>query len=447
MCAVIAEKMEFFGKNHVMIPWHDSVRDESVPIKKASIKDRATLIGRAGMIELSCGTGAWRVRDSMNILGRVIGVAVTADVGLTSINFSVSDNDQFYSESLTLTGTGVNTEKLMQMENFMDEMVLHDGNYTLGEVHRMLDEIDKAPQHWGNVSAGLASGLACSSFTFLLGGGLTEMAGAFVGAAIGHYVRKKMLGRKLQLVLAICTSVAAACLSYELVFLLLRFLFHVETSHEAGYIGSMLFIIPGFPLITSGLDMAKQDMRSGLERLGHALVIIVSGTMTGWLVAYFMHIQPGNFLPLGLSPLTLFLLRLPASFCGVFGFSTMYNSSPKMSTTAGLIGMISNTLRLELIDLFGIPGAAAAFIDALVSGLIASKVHHRLGYPRIALTVPSIVIMVPGMFMYKSVYYLGTGALSVGMGWMTKAILMVVCMPLGLLFARVLTDRRWRYDN
>ena len=30
---------------------------------------------------------------------------------------------------------------------------------------------------------------------------------------------------------------------------------------------------------------------------------------------------------------------------------------------------------------------------------------------------------------------------------MTKAILMVVCMPLGLLFARVLTDRRWRYDN
>ena len=55
--------------------------------------------------------------------------------------------------------------------------------------------------------------------------------------------------------------------------------------------------------------------------------------------------------------------------------------------------------------------------------------------------------MVPGMFMYKSVYYLGTGALSVGMGWMTKAILMVVCMPLGLLFARVLTDRRWRYDN
>ena len=96
MCAVIAEKKEYFGKYHLMIPWHESVRDESVKIKEASIKDRATLIGRAGMIELSCGTGAWRVRDTMNILARVIGVNVTADIGLTSITFSVSDDDEMF---------------------------------------------------------------------------------------------------------------------------------------------------------------------------------------------------------------------------------------------------------------------------------------------------------------------------------------------------------------
>lgn len=447
MCAVIAEKKEYFGKNHIMIPWHESVKDESVPVKKASIKDKATLIGRAGMIELSCGTGAWRVRDTMNILARVIGVNVTADIGLTSITFSVSDDDQMFTESFTLTGTGVNTEKLMQMEGFMDDFVLHDGNYTLGEAHRKLDAIDRSPQHWGPISAGLASGLACSSFTFLLGGGPMEMAGAFVGAAIGHYVRKKMLSKKLQLVLAICISVASACVCYEAVYLILRKILNIGAFHEVGYIGSMLFIIPGFPLITSGLDIAKQDMRSGLERLGHALLIIITGTLTGWLVAYALQMAPGNFKPLGLNPWLLFLLRLPASFCGVFGFSTMYNSDRKMSATAGLIGMITNTMRLELVDLFGLPGAAAAFLDALVSGLIASAVHHKLGYPRIALTVPSIVIMVPGMFLYKSVYYLGTGALETGTAWLTNAILMIICMPLGLLFARVLTDKRWRYDN
>lgn len=447
MCAVIAEKKEYFGKNHIMIPWHESVKDESVKIKDASIKDRATLIGRAGMMELSCGTGAWRVRDTMNILARVIGVNVTADIGLTTITFSVSDDDQMFTESFTLTSTGVNTEKLMRMEGFMDDFVLHDGDYTLGEAHRKLDEIDHSPQHWSNIASGLASGLACSAFTFLLGGGPTEMAGAFVGAAIGHYVRKKMLAKKLQLVVAICVSVAAACVSYEAVYLILRKVLGIGAYHEVGYIGSMLFIIPGFPLITSGLDFAKQDMRSALERLAHALLIITVGTLTGWLVAYAMKMAPGNFKPLGLDPAVLLLLRLLASFCGVFGFSTMYNSRLKMCVSAGIIGMISNTLRLTLTDMTGLLPAPAAFVAAFVSGMIASGLHHKMGYPRIALTVPSIVIMVPGMFMYKGAYFLGTGDLNTGFGWLVRAILIVTCMPLGLLAARVLTDKRWRYDN
>ena len=37
----------------------------------------------------------------------------------------------------------------------------------------------------------------------------------------------------------------------------------------------MLFIIPGFPFITSGIDLAKLDMRSGLERLAYSLIIVI----------------------------------------------------------------------------------------------------------------------------------------------------------------------------
>ena len=38
---------------------------------------------------------------------------------------------------------------------------------------------------------------------------------------------------------------------------------NVKVEHEAGYICAMLFIIPGFPFITSGIDLAKLDLRSG----------------------------------------------------------------------------------------------------------------------------------------------------------------------------------------
>ena len=52
--------------------------------------------------------------------------------------------------------------------------------------------------------------------------------------------------------------------------------------------------IPGFPLITGGIDLAKSHMRSGLERLAYALTIITVATFTGWIVAQFLGFRPGD---------------------------------------------------------------------------------------------------------------------------------------------------------
>lgn len=116
----------------------------------------------------------------------------------------------------------------------------------------------------------------------------------------------------------------------------MELLFNVAARHEAGYIGAMLFVIPGFPFITSGLDIAKMDMRSGLERLAHAIVIIGVATLVGWVTALVVHLQPENFMPLQLTVLQLMFLRVIASFCGVYGFSIMFNSPRKMASIAGM---------------------------------------------------------------------------------------------------------------
>ena len=55
------------------------------------------------------------------------------------------------------------------------------------------------------------------------------------------------------------------------------------------------FIIPGFPFITSGIDLAKLDMRSGLERLTYAIIIIVVATITAWLMALLFASASGGF--------------------------------------------------------------------------------------------------------------------------------------------------------
>ncbi len=85
----------------------------------------------------------------------------------------------------------------------------------------------------------------------------------------------------------------------------------------------------------------------------------------------------------------------------------MFNSTIPMAAIAALIGAVANTFRLELIDFTGMPPAAAAFIGALSAGLLASEIKKNNGYPRISLTVPSIVIMVPGLYLYRAIYNFG----------------------------------------
>lgn len=268
---------------------------------------------------------------------------------------------------------------------------------------------------------------------------------AFVGAGLGNTLRMKLIKHNYTLFLNVAASVSLACLAYALLFNLLEACFGIATQHEARYICSMLFIIPGFPFITSGIDLAKLDLRSGLERLAYAIIIILAATLTAWICALVLHLQPVDFVKLHIPTSAKLLLRLLTSFGGVFGFSIMFNSSKKIAASAGCIGAIANTLRLTLVDL-SLPAAAAAFIGALTAGLLASMIKGNTGYPRIAITVPSIVIMVPGLYMYRAIYNLElTSTMSIGANWFIQSLLIVLALPMGLIFARILTDPSFRY--
>ena len=56
-----------------------------------------------------------------------------------------------------------------------------------------------------------------------------------------------------------------------------------------------------------------------------------------------------------------------------------------------------------------------------------------------------IVIMVPGLYLYRGFYNLGIMSLSVAASWFASAILIIAALPLGLIFARILTDKAFRY--
>lgn len=438
--------IDIMEKNHMEIPWHDYTSDDSnTLIKESGLIEKASVIGRVGLIMLSCGTGAWRVRTSMNRLSKELHVTCTVDVGLMSIEFNCFDGKDCVSQSLSIANTGVNTSKLYRMEQFVDNFPKEDAHLTGEEIHKRLDEIEKIHTLYSPVKLGLAAALACCGFTFLLGGGPIEMLFAFIAAGVGNIVRTKLIKHHFTLFLNIAASISIACLVYAICFNVAESVFGIAHIHEAGYICSMLFIIPGFPFITSGIDLAKLDLRSGLERLTYSIIIILVATMFAWIMALLLKLQPQDFTTIHMSKILLLVLRIITSFCGVFGFSIMFNSSIPMAATAACIGAVANTLRLELIDFTHMPYSVAAFIGALTAGLLASFIKSNNGYPRISLTVPSIVIMVPGLYLYRAIYNFGIMSLTEAVSWFSLAIMIIMALPLGLIFARILTDKTFRY--
>ena len=438
---------QMIRKNHMDIAWHEYTDENGadIPVTQASLTEKASIIGRVGIMFLSCGTGAWRVRSSMNTLAEIMGITCTADIGLMSIEYTCFDGENGFTQSLCLTNTGVNTSKLNRLEHFIREFEVDGKNMSGEELHSLLDDIERIHGLYSPIALGFAAALACCGFTFLLGGGPIEMFCAFVGAGVGNFLRCKLTKHHFTLFLCIVSSVSLACLVYAGFLKIGEVLFGISIQHEAGYICAMLFIIPGFPFITSGIDLAKLDMRSGTERLMYALIIILVATMSAWIMALLLQLKPVDFIRISLPVKLWIVFRFLASFCGVFGFSIMFNSPIRLASASALIGAVANTLRLELVDLAGMPPAAAAFIGALTAGLFASMIKNKAGYPRISLTVPSIVIMVPGLYLYRGFYNLGIMSLSTAASWLAAAILIIAALPLGLIFARILTDRTFRY--
>ena len=140
----------------------------------------------------------------------------------------------------------MNTDKLNALERFVRNFEKQYTTETVREIHHRLDQIQKMSGNYDPLRAGLAAALACCAFVFLLGGGPVEMVCCFVGAGIGNWLRGIMIRRSWTLLACIGVSVAVACLAYFLVFRGLEMSLGIAARHEAGYIGAMLFVIPGF---------------------------------------------------------------------------------------------------------------------------------------------------------------------------------------------------------
>ena len=423
----------------------ESNSDDSTAAQQA-MGVEADAVLRLGLLMVAAGTGGYRVIRAMKRAARAMGFdRLDAEISITSVVCTFHRGVSFRTVVATQPAPAVDASRIEALEHLTHHL---PNRMSANALTMCLDDIVHSVTHrWSRPVLMVAAGAACAAFALLNYFPAEGAAAVAVAAACGQLVRMILASRHLNQLGVVAVAAATSCLVFYLLnwALPLTHLPDDARAFAAGYIAAVLYLIPGFPLFSSMLDLSRFDITAGLTRLCYAMAVITAATMSVALVSAMT----------GLSPMSIdaptptarwYLLAAVASFVGVGGFALLFNSSRRMVLFAASIGMVANMVRLVMIDA-GVQPQYAAYTGGVVVGLLGAVITARTTLPRITMTVPASVIMIPGTAMYRAVHFLNSGDIDQALSNAATAGLIIVWISAGLVTARILTDRDWAFGK
>ena len=395
---------------------------------------------RFGVLMLSAGETAFRVRRSMGAIACGLGFdSLSVQVGARNLVGSGCRNGETATLVRDVKIPSVNTERIGALEALARTVRL---DMNSREFAAKLATIENASPRYSIFQTAAAVGAACGAFAFLNGASWVEIAACSIGGGVGQGLKSFLIGRRINqyVVTALCALVAAAfyCVAAAL-------------AHSSGFgsgrssvglISSVLFLIPGFPLVTALLDQLQHETAAAVWRLAHAMMFVLT-TAVGLsvviaLVGFSIEAAPQHMFG---KPLMIVGWAI-ASFCGGCGLAILYNGTWRNVLYVGAIALIGNELRLLLYD-GGLSLPLATFLGALGVGLTASIAGRWTTEARVALTVPAAVMMVPGLYALETLVYFDRGEILKGVSAAVLVGFVVGAIAFGLAAARFISQPEW----
>ncbi len=405
---------------------------------------RCNLVMKAGILMLGAGTSSLRVRDLMRAVARNLGMDdVRTQISYTGIVITVTRGSIFRTQSSEIRGTGVNAHRIE---------LLHDLTKRLraGEpldVERRLRVIEHTrPLHRAWLLVTLVA-LACASVTVLGHGGWRETVAVLPASAVAYGLHRILLKAHLNVIAVILTSTVVASAGYVgFAAILTAIVGSPSTAYGVGLISASIFLIPGFPLVTAGLEITRLDMSAGIPRLGYAAVVLLAMAIGVWVVATLAGVAPQEVPVPAWHPLLLWSVRLAASFAAVFGWAMMFNSPTSAAVASSTIAMIANAVRLMLLD-HQISNHVATFVGCFLAGLLCAVAGAIFDLEKIIMTVPTLLVSIPGGAALRALLYFDTADTLRAVQNGVAVLLGVIAMVGGLSVARMVTDPEWAFTR
>ena len=142
-----------------------------------------------------------------------------------------------------------------------------DLSLPLAEIRRRYDEIVARPR-LDPIFTLILVGLANASFCRLFGGEWCAVGIVFTATLLGFYLKQRMQAKGFNHYVIFIASAFAASMyaSVAMIF---------DTTSEVAIATSVLYLIPGVPLINGVIDIVEGHVLNGIARLTSALMLIV----------------------------------------------------------------------------------------------------------------------------------------------------------------------------
>ncbi|WP_212733418.1 threonine/serine exporter family protein [Sunxiuqinia elliptica] len=251
-------------------------------IKEEMINKLCKLLLEIGALLMSSGANSSRIRITITRIANSYGYNAELLITHRALMLTLFDEekDYFFSRLKRTSPHGANFKMVSGISRMSWKIV--EEKWDLNQIQQELERLKSLP-HYSRLTTLLMVGLAGASFCRLFGGSYIDMLIAFSATVAGLFIRQEAVKKAFNPYLAIffaalsSSVIAGATVKLQL-----------GTHPDFAFATSVLYLIPGIPLINSLSDLLDGNLMNGIVRGMNGLIIALS-IAAGLLCAILMY--------------------------------------------------------------------------------------------------------------------------------------------------------------
>ncbi|WP_374165966.1 threonine/serine exporter ThrE family protein [Arcticibacter sp. MXS-1] len=253
-------------------------------LKNTEIKELGDTLLEIGSLLLSAGASTGRIRNTITRISDSFGYNTEFVINNRTLLLTLSDeNDEYFFNSLKRSSPhGVNFKLLTGISRLSWQVV--EDRLTVSQINEQISRMVALP-HYDRWKVLTLVGLAGSAFCRVNGGEALDLIAVFIATFIGLYVRQEAVKLRFNTYLCIYFgSLTASLIAGAAV------KFGMDYIHFPAYTTSVLFLIPGVPLINTFSDMIEGNLQNAIIRGMNGLIMsfaIGLGLLTSTFIYQF----------------------------------------------------------------------------------------------------------------------------------------------------------------